>query len=218
MKKELTMPVFGQGPGNAPAWCELEAFDIIPLLPGESIELSRRAGKEKLIVCEGQCTLEAGDRVMTASRGTNVDLAPGEGSFILRDVAERLTAVWMSGRWGDEVGGSGLFSVDANAQPPDDDTPYDYRKTTSFDNHFHDCDEYWIVYQGRGVVYSEGRRYEVGPGDCVATGTGFHHDLPEVLEGPVKAVYFETTMERAKRPGHLHEPQDGTAVPAEERM
>ena len=212
------MPVFGQGPGNAPEWCELECFDVIPLLPDESIELARRREKEKLIVCEGECTIEINGRELPGTPGANIDLAPDETSFILRDIIRPLKAVWMSGRWGDEVGGSGLFSVVADDPPPTGDSPYDYDKTTSFDNHFHDCDEYWIIYEGSGIAYSENKRYEVRPGQCIATGTGFNHDFPEVTEGTVKAVYFETTMEREKRPGHLHEPADGKATPAEERV
>jgi|GEM_PF-335220 len=211
------MPVFREAPGKAPAWCELECFEILRLGPGETRQLERRGKKEKLIVCEGQCTLQLGERTMPGPQGTNADLEPDENSFVMLDVAEPVVAVRMSGRWGDDVGGSGLFSVAANAPPPENDTPYDYVKTTSFDNHYHDCDEYWIFYEGRGVAYSEGKRYEVVPGDCVATGAGFNHDFPEVDEGPMRAVYFETTMERQKRYGHMHEPplhQDrGRTVP-----
>jgi len=211
------MPVFGQGPGNAPAWCERECFEIIPLLPGESIELTRRAKKEKMIVCEGRASIEFNGTLVPAAAGADIDLDADQNSFIIRDVKEPLVAVWMSGRWGNDIGGVGLFTVTADTPPPADDTPYDYEKTTAFDNHYHDCDEYWIIYRGSGVVYSEGIRYEVKPGLCVATGAGFHHDFPQVTDSPVRAVYFETTLERGKRPGHLHEPHDGPAVPAEER-
>lgn len=208
------MPVFGEGRGKAPAWCELELFEILHLLPGDMRELRREGKKEKLIVCEGQCLVAVGRSSVSAAQGANLDLSPEDDRFLIHDIEEPVVAIRMSGRWGDEVGGSGLFSVQAKSPPPKGDTPYRYRKVTSFDNHFHDCDEYWIVYDGTGVAYSEGKRYEVGPGDCVATGTGFHHDFPEVIESPVKAVYFETTMEREKRRGHLHEPADGRAVPA----
>ena len=92
-----------------------------------------------------------------------------------------------------------------------------YPKTTLFDNHFHDCDEYWILFEGRGVAYSEGRRYEVGVGDCVATGMGHHHDFPEVFE-PVRAVYFETDLEGRRRAGHLWEHTHGPAAPQPARV
>jgi len=207
------MPVFGEGRGNAPAWSELESFDIVRLRPGERRELPRQGKKEKLIVCQGRGTVVAGERRMPVERGANLDLVQGENGFVVCEVTEPLIAVRMSGRWGEEVGGSGLFSVQANTPLRGNDSPYDYEKTTSFDNHFHDCDEYWIMYEGRGIAYTEGRRYEVGAGDCVATQAGHNHDFPQVLGPPVKAVYFETTMKGAKRRGHLHEPGDGPAVP-----
>jgi mannose-6-phosphate isomerase-like protein (cupin superfamily) len=61
-------------------------------------------------------------------------------------------------------------------------------------------------------VYSEGKRYEVRPGDCVATGMGHHHDFAEVLE-PVQGVYLETTLEGQQRRGHLWEHTHGPAHP-----
>ena len=64
---------------------------------------------------------------------------------------------------------------------------------------------------------SEGVTYDVGPGDCIATGMGFHHDFPRVRE-PVKAVYFETTMEGQKRRGHLWNHTHGTAEPQVDRI
>ena len=74
-----------------------------------------------------------------------------------------------------------------------------------------------VVFEGRGVAVSEGRLYEVGPGDCIATGMGHHHDFPEVFE-PVRAVYFETTMCGQKRRGHLWDHTHGVAKPKADRV
>jgi mannose-6-phosphate isomerase-like protein (cupin superfamily) len=92
-----------------------------------------------------------------------------------------------------------------------------YRKETNFDSHYHDCDEYWIFFKGRGVAVSEGKHYEVAAGDCVATGMGHHHDFPLVYE-PLEAVFFETTLEGQKRRGHLWEHTHGLAQPQAERI
>lgn len=73
-----------------------------------------------------------------------------------------------------------------------------------FDNHFHDCDEYWLIYKGRAVVVSEGKEYEVGPGDVVYTKAGDHHDVIEVSED-LEAFYLEDRLVGAGRVGHLHE-------------
>ena len=61
-----------------------------------------------------------------------------------------------------------------------------------------------------------GKSFEVGPGDCVATGMGHHHDFPHVSE-PIRAIYFETTLEGEKRRGHLWDHKHGAAQPQTSR-
>ncbi len=82
---------------------------------------------------------------------------------------------------------------------------------TTFDRHFHDADEYWIVLDGRARVMSEGQEYEIGPGDVLATKMGDEHDILEVLDGPLRIFWFEEELRGLKRPGHLHYPEDGPA-------
>ena len=94
--------------------------------------------------------------------------------------------------------------------------PVPYPKTTNFDCHYHDCDEYWILFEGSGTAVSEGNSYVVGAGDCVATGMGHHHDFPDVAER-VQAVYFETTLAGQQRVGHLWDHTHGRAQPKPER-
>ncbi len=67
------------------------------------------------------------------------------------------------------------------------------------------------------MAVSERKHYEVGPGDCLAIGMGHHHDLPIVTE-PVRAVFFETTLEGQKRRGHLWEHTHGPAEPRADRV
>jgi mannose-6-phosphate isomerase-like protein (cupin superfamily) len=211
------MPVFQSGKGLAPAWCELQQFDIVELDVGRTHAFERAGKKEKLIVGAGHVRLSVAGQEVDAAEGANLDLAQPDGRFEVVDVLARTTLIRMCGRWGDEVGGSGIFTAQETAEPEERGDPVDYLKRTSFDNHFHDCDEYWIIFQGRGVAVSEGNRFEVAPGDCVATGMGHHHDMPEVAE-PVRAVYFETTMEGQKRHGHLWEHTHGPARPKPERV
>jgi mannose-6-phosphate isomerase-like protein (cupin superfamily) len=152
-----------------------------------------------------------------AESGSQFDLAQPAGGFALTAGAEPVTTIRMCGRWGDETGGSGLFSVEERDHPTDGGDPVAYPKSTSFDSHFHDCDEYWIFFDGSGVAVSEGRTYKVKAGDCVATGMGHHHDFPQVSQ-PVRGVYFETTLEGAKRRGHLWEHTHGPAEPHLDRV
>ena len=206
------MPVFQSGRGQAPDWCELEFFDIVELPAGSAHTFERIGDKEKLIVGHGRCRIAAGGDPLDAEEGTVLDLIEPSDRFEVIEAAEPCTLIRMAGRWGEECGGSGVFTgVKADA-PESRGDPRDYERNTSFDNHYHDCDEYWIIFEGRGVAVSEGKHYEVVPGDCVATAAGQHHDFPLIHE-PVKAVYFETTLMGRKRRGHLWENIHGPADP-----
>ena len=76
----------------------------------------------------------------------------------------------------------------------------------SVELHFHDCNEFWIIIEGRGVATSEGATYELGPGDMLLTKQGDEHSL-EVIEKMV-AVYFYGVMPSGGRDGHLHRETD----------
>ena len=73
----------------------------------------------------------------------------------------------------------------------------------TFDCHYHDCDEYWLVFSGRAKVMSEGQEFYVRPGDIVCTQTGDEHDVLEVYED-LAAFWFEDETPPGGRTGHLH--------------
>ena len=211
------MPVFKSGKGLAPDWCEMEYFEIVRLSEGEKHKFEREGKKEKLIVGEGKCRIAFDGQELDAETGANLDLGSSDGCFQVVDVQSNCTLIRMCGRWGDETGGSGIFTAANSSNPQDGGDAVDYPKETNFDNHYHDCDEYWILFEGRGIAASEGKLYEVGSGDCVVTGMGYHHDFPKV-SSPVKAVFFETTLEGEKRHGHLWNHANGQAEPRKERV
>jgi mannose-6-phosphate isomerase-like protein (cupin superfamily) len=198
-------------------WCELEFYEIVELPAGAAHVFERKGRKEKLIVGKGACRVKVGGEIVLAEEKANLDLSTPDGRFEVSEVISDCTLIRMCGHWGNEIGGSGIFTVSKSDAPQDKGDPVDYFKETNLDRHYHDCDEYWIVFEGSGVAVSEGQFYEVGPGDCVATGMGHHHDFPRV-HAPVKAVYFETTLEGQKRRGHLWEHTHGKAQPKRERI
>jgi len=206
------MPVFRSGPGQAPDWCEMESFDIVRLLPEEGHTFERMGKKEKLVVVRGECTLFFAGEKMRAREGAILDLNVPVGRFVIEEALQATTLVRMAGHWGEATGGCGIFLAKPSSRPQDVGDPVFYSKQTNFDSHYHDCDEYWIVCEGRGIAVSEGMEYELGEGDCLVTAMGFHHDLPQVFE-PLRAVYFETTLKGAKRKGHLWEHTHGKADP-----
>jgi mannose-6-phosphate isomerase-like protein (cupin superfamily) len=89
--------------------------------------------------------------------------------------------------WSD-VTSAGTFRVEPNGR---------------FDRHFHDCDEYWLVFSGRASVLVGSQTHTVGPGDIVCTPTGTEHDVVGVYE-TLEAFWFESTTPPGGRIGHLH--------------
>ncbi len=209
------MPVFQSEADRG--WCELRFYEIVELPIGASHTFERRAAKEKLIVGAGKCTITYASKTISAEEGANLDTREGEAPFAVTETQTPTTLIYMAGHWGDELGGSGLFSVRKSDDPRDNGDSHAYAKETNFDRHYHDCDEYWIIFQGSGVAVSENKPYEVKKGDCVATGMGHHHDFPLVHE-PVRAVYFETTLEGQKRLGHLWNHTHNPAQPKTDRV
>jgi len=210
------LPIFRSGE-PVPGWGELHGFDIVDLSPGQDHRYERLAPREKLIVGRGACRVRVESEEHDATVGAQFDLSAPGVAFEAIEAREPTTLIRMAGTWGDDLGGSGLFGVRVSDDPHDRGDPVGYPKQTDFDAHFHDCDEYWIVFAGAGVAVTEGEHYDVGPGDCVATGMGHHHDFPTVSQ-PVQAVFFETTLEGQKRRGHLWEHTHGPAEPKPERV
>lgn len=201
--------------GTRPDWCELTKYEIVSLTPGEPHVWETGEPANKVVVVEGSCRVGGGDGTeRVVERGGTADLPAGRHEIGCDAAA---TVVTLEGHWGDDCGGAGLFAVTRSEDPSDIGDPVDYPKHTNFDRHYHDCDEYWIVVEGSGTAMSEETLYEVGPGDCLAIGMGHHHDFPLVKE-PVRAVYFETTLEGQKRRGHLWEHTHGPAEPRLDRV
>lgn len=200
------------GLDNAPHWCELKRYSIVNLGAGETYTWDATTKSNKLVVAIGAAgvtgeTLAADGHSVTA--GETFDVATGTYTVTANEAS---TVVVLGGEWGAVCGGSGVFRVDRSDQPDERGDPADYPKNTAFDRHYHDCDEYWILIQGGGRASSENILHDIGPGDCVATRMGNHHDLAWVDE-PVLGVFFETTMRGQGRRGHLWEHTHGPADP-----
>jgi len=212
------MPIFRNGEGSAPNWCELEDFELIKLEPDTPKKFERRKEKEVFLVCQGRINLVSGNSDCNFMPGGWINLHDREdGPVEMRALYTDALVFRALGRWS-SVTSAGLFDV-WTTSPPDFDSPYDYKKTTRFDNHYHDFDEYWIVFEGEATVATEGKLYDVGPGDCVATGMGWHHDVVSVKDDQkMWAVYFESGREGQGRTGHLWEPKHGKAEPKLDRV
>jgi len=71
------------------------------------------------------------------------------------------------------------------------------------ESHYHDCDEFYFMLEGKCVVESEGKVYTIEKDDILKTAMGDEHQILEIIED---TVYFwcETELKGKKRPGHLH--------------
>jgi len=70
------------------------------------------------------------------------------------------------------------------------------------DYHHHDCNEAWLVVEGRGVAVVGGREYQIGPGDVVYTQRGDEHTVR--AQTPITLVWMAGPLMLGGRPGHLH--------------
>lgn len=211
------MPLIHSDDLHFPSWCQLQTFEIMTLEADFPVKIQSEGPREKLLLSAGKCQITRSGKRSQLLPGESLDIDLADDSVHIKSLNDLSLLVRMRGTWRDDLGGSGIFNVDNSASPKDLGDPVSYLKRTNFDCHYHDCDEYWIVIQGRAKVVSEQKFFTIGPGDCLATGMGHHHDVCEVYE-PINAVYFETTLERLKRRGHLWEHTHGKACPQLDRV
>jgi mannose-6-phosphate isomerase-like protein (cupin superfamily) len=199
-----------------PTWCELERFEIISLGRDQRVARVPDTRTERLIGTLGTCQLRRGTRTLLLKEGQFIDPVPAEGEWQMIGATDVAQFVRLSGHWGDDMAGCGIFRVRRSDQPNNGD-PVTYPKHTAIDRHYHDCDEYWIILEGAGEVVIDNEHTHVDVGDCLCIGTGHHHDFP-LIHSEVKAVFFETTLYGRKRTGHLWNHTHGQAQPDPERI
>jgi mannose-6-phosphate isomerase-like protein (cupin superfamily) len=211
-RKFVTVFRSGEAP---PHWCELTAFYIHDLGIDEIVSCSPEGGRERLLVTNGTCQIQVDGGSQVFKEAQFVDV-PADTSYTVVGKSEGAQAVRLIGRWKNELGGCGVFRVQNAPDWTNKGDPVSYPKRTSVDSHYHDCDEYWILLDGAGEAVVGKNHFPMRPGDCLAIGMGHHHDFPDAAE-PVKAVYFETSLEGEKRVGHLWQHTHGPAHPKPER-
>ena len=194
-----------------PDWCQLREFSIVEL-DKAGLQLTPKRRSERVVACRGSVQLRGQGRSKVVGMGQYADIGP-EGPVEVVPVYDSAQVVLLSGDWGTETGGCGIFSAEDTTTPVDRGDPVSYPKTTNIDSHYHDCDEYWILLEGSATVVVDGDAGPFAPGNCLCIGMGHPHDMPHAPER-VKAVFFETGLERRKRVGHLWEHTHGVAVPA----
>lgn len=210
------MALVEKGRFEMPAWCGLKRYEVARIGGFERLELPAIAQKARLLVTEGTCLVSSGATTSVLREPQFVDLEPGANGFSIEGYGFDCAIMVFHGEWGKRVGGCGIFVYSATTPRKYASDPVDYPKSTNFDSHYHDCDEYWMILEGQGEVVVGAGHHEVGPGDCVAIGMGHHHDIPRI-DREIRSAYFETTLEGQGRAGHLWNHTHGQARPKAER-
>ena len=78
----------------------------------------------------------------------------------------------------------------------------DFKAGEECDYHYHDCDEFWFLLQGRMAVIENGKEDVLEQGDTLYTPRGLEHSLRAITD----TVHFWCALELKgeKRAGHLH--------------
>ena len=96
-----------------------------------------------------------------------------------------------------------------NADKPTDEYPnwglskWKKGQKNGVEPHYHDCDEFYFMVEGKCVAKSEGKVYTLEKGDVLATRMGDEHEIMEILEDST-IFWIEAELKGKKREGHLH--------------
>lgn len=193
-----------------PDWCELRHFRIYKASFGETLTLSRTAQKERVLVSDGRWQVTTPTESQVLRAGQFFDFPADVTACTVAPSTPQAELVHLSGTWGAEIAGCGIWTMENEPGATNGGDPVDYPKNTRMDSHYHDYDEYWVILDGDVTAVVDGIRKNASTGDCVIIPAGCHHDLPDV-QRKMRSVFFETTLIGEKRLGHLWEHTHGPA-------
>ncbi|HEY2655656.1 MAG TPA: hypothetical protein VGI55_07690 [Solirubrobacteraceae bacterium] len=87
-----------------------------------------------------------------------------------------------------------------------------FRPGNPCDYHYHDGDEYWVVFRGHFNIDYHGLKASVQPGQLLAFGKGYEHGLLDPEE-VMQAIVLAMPLEDRKRDGHLNRERNGDPIP-----
>lgn len=196
------MPVFDYQNKSALKESEVEVIDIIHLGVNEVYNVKNHQEKETLLVGKGKALVKTSKHIRDINKNDVEEYVRDENKLKQIIAFENSVIIRIGGNWNNKTGSRGVFQLNKTDNPKNTGDQVDYERNTEFDNHFHDCDEFWILFGGSGEVVTEGNRYNVRAGDFVFTKAGDHHDFP-IVHKTIEGVWFETSLVRQKREGHL---------------
>lgn len=199
------MPVFNRETlKNAPDWVAFDDFDFSYLDPrGDAAPIDmfvKGSDRRQIVLVLGGGVIAKSEYGLQKLERTGWLHVPPSGIHLDSTGAtahgDQVQILRISGQW-DGTPHVGVFW----AWP---DTPLEM--------HYHDFDEYWFIVHGHSEAFTDGNRYELRPGDLVATARGYEHGMPVPGEA-MTGVAFEPQLGPDQRKGHLHREEHGDPVP-----
>ena len=196
------MPVFNCNIALYPIESEVEIVKIIHLSAHDVFTINDHQEKEKIFIGKGKVLLKSGNGIRDYNKNDVIAFNKDDNKLKQVIAFENSIIIRIGGSWNNHSGTCGVFELTNSESPKNNGDLTEYERNTEFDNHFHDCDEFWVLFEGEGEIVTEGNRYKVKAGDCVFTKAGDHHDFP-IVNKTIKGVWFETSYIGKKREGHL---------------
>jgi quercetin dioxygenase-like cupin family protein len=179
--------------GHVPYW---GYYQDRPLPHSRRIEPARP--KDRIVVISGEVQVQSEHGRFTLHKRDYYDVPPS-GATITNSGESMAELARIEGHWDHTIRSEICMFQPGN--------PCDY--------HYHDGDEYWVVFRGHFNIDYHGLEAPVVPGQLLAFGKGYEHGLlgpEEVMQGIVMAM----PLEGRKRDGHLNRERNGDPVPGRE--
>jgi mannose-6-phosphate isomerase-like protein (cupin superfamily) len=179
--------------GFKPYW---GTYSQQPLPYEKHIEPTRE--KDRIIVLGGSVQVECESGRFTLQKRDYFEI-PESGAKITNNGPVIAEVGRVEGHWDHTIRGEiCLF------QP---ETPCDY--------HYHDGDEYWVVFRGHFTLDYNGIKVPMKPGMMMAAGKGFEHGSLNPEE-QFQAMVLAMPLEGELRDGHLNQEMHGAPTPGRE--
>lgn len=181
------------GSGHVPHWGWYQdnpmAFsrEIVPTRP-----------KDRIIVLSGEVQVTSEHGRFTLNRRDYYDI-PASGAKLVNSGESMAELARIQGHWEHTVRQE-ICMFDA-------DNPCDI--------HYHDGDEYWMVFRGHFNIDYNGLKVPTRSGELLVFGKGYEHGIEE-LDEAMQAVVMAMPLEDRKRDGHLNREVHGDPSPGRE--
>lgn len=196
--------------GDRPSWVEISDFEIFTLdqaYPDGGIrKLEKNHEREVVVALGGEVIVESELGRATLKRRDWLEIPPGGMAVSsMRSVTTPhfhssayypAEVIRIGGTW-DHINHISIFQ---------------FRVDRPLPVHYHDFNEYWLVFRGHPLATHDGEELQLHPGTLLATRTGHEHGIAQPAE-TVEGVGLQSRPVGRMRHGHLHRDVDGPPEP-----